>query len=305
MRFGSREICDVVFRARNKMTLGSRTFLKNEPVIYFDTLKTSSLEGAVTTVYAQGGRGNARLIAWDGEKTLTFNMEDALLTPESFTILSGAGLVDAKDETIYVHQTSQIRATEANKVVLPGVIACNSLTAGDNYKKDADIFLMVLDDNGEVNTEPCVPSAVTYSDSDTTITCSKVAAGDVVLVDYYVAKKSGAQQLEITADSFSGNFYIEASTLFRRESDGVDMPAEFVIPNGKVQSNFTFSMASSGDPSTFNFVVDAFPAYTKFGDKKVLALIQVIEEDEGDAEYERDCEKGIVEKTADSETSGG
>jgi hypothetical protein len=52
MRFGSREICDVVFRARNKMTLGSRTFLKNEPVIYFDTLKTYSLEGAVTTVYA-------------------------------------------------------------------------------------------------------------------------------------------------------------------------------------------------------------------------------------------------------------
>jgi hypothetical protein len=36
------------------MRLGSREFLKNEPVIYFDSLKTSSLEGAVTTVYAQG-----------------------------------------------------------------------------------------------------------------------------------------------------------------------------------------------------------------------------------------------------------
>jgi hypothetical protein len=89
------------------MTLGSRTFLKNEPVVYFDSLKTSSLEGAVTTVYAQGGRGNARLIAWDGEKTLTFNMEDALLSAEGFAILSGAGLISAKDsEPIYVHQTS-------------------------------------------------------------------------------------------------------------------------------------------------------------------------------------------------------
>jgi hypothetical protein len=72
------------------------------------------------------------------------------------------------------------------------------------------------------------------------------------------------------------------------------MPAEFVIPNGKVQSNFTFTMASSGDPSTFNFVVDAFPAYTKFGDKKVLAVIQVIEDTDDDVEYARD-ETGIVE----------
>ena len=48
------------------MTLGSGKFYKNEPVIYFDTLKTSSLEGSATTVYATGGRGNARLIAWEG-----------------------------------------------------------------------------------------------------------------------------------------------------------------------------------------------------------------------------------------------
>jgi hypothetical protein len=79
-------------------------FYKNEPVIYFDSLKTSSMEGAATTVYAQGGRGNSRLIAWEGERTVTFVMEDALLSPASFMILSGAGLVEASsDEPIYVH----------------------------------------------------------------------------------------------------------------------------------------------------------------------------------------------------------
>ena len=29
-------------------------FYKDEPVLYFDSLKTSTLEGAATTVYAQG-----------------------------------------------------------------------------------------------------------------------------------------------------------------------------------------------------------------------------------------------------------
>lgn len=65
MRMGVREICEVVLRAKANQKVGNRIFYKNEPVIYFDTLKTSSLEGAATIVYATGGRGNARLMAWD------------------------------------------------------------------------------------------------------------------------------------------------------------------------------------------------------------------------------------------------
>ena len=54
------------------------------PVLYFDTLKTSSLEGAATTVYAQGGKGNPRLVAWEGDRTVTFTMEDACAKARKF-----------------------------------------------------------------------------------------------------------------------------------------------------------------------------------------------------------------------------
>lgn len=59
MKYGIRECCDVVFRAKSKMTLGNKTFFKDEPVIYFDSLKTSSLEGQANTVYAQGCFGSS------------------------------------------------------------------------------------------------------------------------------------------------------------------------------------------------------------------------------------------------------
>jgi hypothetical protein len=37
-------------------------------------------------------------------------------------------------------------------------------------------------------------------------------------------------------------------------------------------------MASSGDPSSFTFTMDAFPDYTRFDKtKKVLAAIQVVD----------------------------
>lgn len=324
------------------MTLGSRKFYRYEPVLYFDTLTTSSLEGASTTVYAQGGRGNTRLIAWEGERTLTFNMTDALLTPEGFSILSGAGLIEANTvKPIYVHTTTQVQAEPTGSMFYitedPTNICWNGgrnsttteATAkgkGYVYHSEADIFCMKLDDYGEVAAEPCVPASVEVGFLDITdatgektfittkpetevtghtyqpaakIVCFadgtdgehvNLTSADVVLVDYYVKRTSGVQQIEITAESFGGNFYIEASTLFRRESDGKDMPAEFIIPNGKIQSNFTFTMAASGDPSTFDFVVDAFPDYTKFDrTKKVLAAIQVVYDETGDTESDRNA----------------
>ena len=303
MRFGIREICDVVLRAKSYQTLGNRKFYKNEPVLYFDTLRTSTLEGAATTVYAQGGRGYSRLIAWEGERTLTFTMEDALLSPESFSILSGAGLLDASvNAPIYVHQTSQVEVDADNTIVLPDKACWNGLeNTDDMYHRSADIFVMVLGDDGQVNAEPCIPVNVEYTGDGTTLTCYSHAgllpAGSIVLVDYYVKRTGGAQMIEITADKFGGNYYLEASTLFRRESDGVDMPAEFIIPNCKVQSNFTFSMAANGDPSTFTFTMDAFPDYTKFDQThKVLAAIQVITDESGETEGTREpCQAQTIE----------
>ena len=77
MKFGVREICDVVFKAKSDVQIGKSKFKKGQPVLYIDSAKTSTVEGAATTVYAQGGKGNTRLIAWEGEKTLTFTVEDA------------------------------------------------------------------------------------------------------------------------------------------------------------------------------------------------------------------------------------
>jgi hypothetical protein len=48
-------------------------------------------------------------------------------------------------------------------------------------------------------------------------------------------------------------------------------------------------MASSGDPSTFTFTMDAFPAYTlNDKDHKVLCSIQIIDEKAADANSTKD-----------------
>lgn len=334
MKFGVREICDVVLKRKTGGYFGRLYLDKDMPVLYFDTLKTSSLEGASTTVYAQGGRGNPRLVAWEGDRTVTFTMEDALISPESFSILSGAGFMDADEEhPIFVHTTEEVQVKNG------------TLTLSHVPARAGSLYIMLKNEDGSINTNR-VPMEIPLQDdggatpaylAGATITLDAAFAawkaaydqshselinagkimnatapvatayqsvldkykdaesaddivdyvdgtnpdnpGSVMYVDYYVKSTQYVKQIDIEAGKFGGSYYLEASTLFRDQGTGEDYPAEFVIPNCKIQSNFTFTMAPTGDPSTFTFTMDAFPDYTKFDKtKKVIAALQIVED---------------------------
>ena len=302
MKFGVREICNVTFKAKSNVTIGKTTFKVGQPVLYIDSAKTSTLEGAATTVYAQGGRGNTRLIAWEGEKTLTFTVEDALLSPLGLSVLSGAGLIKGKDtDFVHVHTTTTALVSRDNPSnPTKGIIdLTEALEIGDAICEEAPLFIMELEGDGSLtgtifDATGILNKQIGYQENKPTevdetetkdkrwnkITCDKSLVGKTVMVDYYVIKKSAnISEIQIDAENFAGYYYVEADTLFRRQSDGVDMPANITLPNVKIQSNFTFSMASTGDPSTFTFTMDAFPGYTYFDKKKkVLCVIQVVED---------------------------
>lgn len=271
MKFGVREICDVVFKAKSDVMIGSKLFKKGQPVLYIDSAKTSTIEGATATVYANGGKGNARLIAWEGEKTLTFTVEDALLSPIGFAVLSGAGLLGGKgtEDEVHVHVSSQAYCDAAGKIDLADVLDEDEVVCAT-----APVFAVVAEADGSITGD--VVEVTIAEDGKSLQAAGQTKAN--VFVDFYVVKGSElVHELQIDMENFAGNYYVEASTLFRRQEDGVDLPAEITFPNVKIQSNFTFNMASTGDPSTFTFTMDALPGYTYFNNKKkVLCAIQII-----------------------------
>jgi hypothetical protein len=270
-------------------------------------------------------------------------MEDALISAESFSILAGAGLIDAKEkgQGIHTHITETIDVNE--KITLVAASGSTEALTQDRVVRDASgkiiafylsaqpyipatantgadgtsyAFMMLVKD-GDIISEPYLPTPkddwtepasptkdadivtdvntgkkyyevllgtystggiITPTGAYTVATDPLISKCDSIIVDYYDTRKAGVKQINITPDMISGNFYLEAETLFRTQ-DGRDLPAIFTIPNCKIQSNFTFSMAASGDPSTFSFVVDAFPDFTRFDrSQKVLASIDIIEE---------------------------
>lgn len=426
MKWAIREAVDVYFKAKSIFKLGARTIRAGEPVLIFDTVKTSTLEVAAAISYVTGGRGNSRILSYEGDKTLSFQFEDALLSNEGLAILSGADLIPARNKRLpgsspearsvishytekYAVITNNIKDDSSTNVYdpdpsIPGIPRGGELnvwlTRRPYVGQNASIYIMLLDSAGEMSGSPLeinlatidndtkkaylakfsgtnkkfiafnkagapmrltesapgrkdnypaptdeptngvfddqvlhyvdVSSAKKYwvtswgavADIDTdyvrTITATtygwdtayayllapsggiaqpiaykegtqfvykvnvpSVLYQDIVLVDYYVEYTHNATQVSILPDKFGPYMYVEGSSLVRRASDGTDLPVEFVIPKFKVTTALTFTLQSTGDPSTFTFQGDAYPDFSKFDlTRKVLADIQILDADD-------------------------
>ena len=221
---------------------------------------------------------------------MTFSFEEALLSPLGLSILLSANLTSTEDYFHHVviktraykdtDDSNAIKITVADEVAEiggDGAKLINPAQPASDAEKAATVFVYKMDETGS-EMESLV-DAVTFDESaaaGNVLEAVGLVEGAYYTVDGYI--KVGGTTLTITPDKFSDYFYIEAETLFRRESDGVDKAAQIVIPKGKVTSNFTITMANSGDPSTFTFSVEAMPDYVKFDKtKKVLCAINVIE----------------------------
>lgn len=243
-------------------------------------------------------------------KTLTLTFTDALLSPVGLSVLSGAGLFHGKNVHPSHFHMSSLAVMDADgnidlsdSVAEFGIKENAASGSGETATKaskeyvakiclgDAPIFIMAVEDDGSITGER-VQGDVTATQEkaeDGNPTASiKVATPKIngkavtgamnVMVDYYVALPGDiVYEADITTDEFAGYYYVEADVLVRDQASGKDMPGNLTIPNAKLQSNFTITMASTGDPSTFDFTLDAFPAYTYFDKtKKVLCVVQIV-----------------------------
>lgn len=309
MRFGVREIANVTFRPLAAMDIGSQHFDKYQPCLYIDTATASNMEVATTTVYAQGGRGNARLIAWEGEKTATFTVTDALLSPISFAMLSGAGVLDSAKSTKVVHLTVDGSISlDGTKIDLDSAglsgysLVASGKTGDTNYGLNA--YAMVLDEKGISvidylgDKEIVQPSEAGATSLTLKNTADSAFRGKACRIDCYAIADAPVTTLTVDAENFGGTFYIEAETLFRDEATGQDFPATFIIPKGKIQGNFTFNMASTGDPSTFDFTIDCtVGAVRTIKNSKVLYAIDIVD---NISQTESHTEKGTIDATEGS-----
>ena len=211
-RYGIKEVADVTFF---ELTEDES---RGKPVLYLDTLKVSTIEQTAEEATANGGKGNAPLIVWDYGKEITVTLEDALFSPKSLAIMFGD--IDSVATT----------GTDVYKTVRPDAVTVSG------EKASAVI-------NGVT-----VTGAVTFYKADGTETSVKNEAEFAVIkVD-----TKDCLTIDVSANSFPGNYYVTGDTYARSEATGKDEFFQFIIPKAKVQSENTITMEADGDPSVFN-----------------------------------------------------
>lgn len=220
-RYGIKEVADVTFY--NILNDGSR----GAPVLYLDTLKVSTIEQTAENAEARGGKGNAALISWDFGKEITVTLEDALYSPRSLALIYGDG--DAKPDT-YDSSNASVYKTLWRKT--------------STFTKVEEKVEKTVINGVDVELSECV-----YYDENGTDVGRE---GNWV---YLTGKMpvTGALQINVTANSFPGTYYIVGDTYARNEATGKDEFFQFEIPKAKVMSESnTITMEADGDPTVFS-----------------------------------------------------
>ena len=235
-RLGSREIMDFqIFDFKTK-----------KPILTLDYATSVQMENTSETVYARGGRGNPRRIAWHGDKETTITVETQIFTMQILALLAGEDIASGSNE-IYKSEVTVVEDDGSGRKVI------NLSKTPVGTVNDIAVFAYA---NGILG-EPQNIQGVNDSEVELAIS-STVNIGDEVVV-YYRWNATNTHKLSFTAKGFPRYVFMVGDTVYADEVSGGVVAAQIKYHKAKLQPNFTISNAPTGDPSSLQLVFDVFP----------------------------------------------
>ena len=189
-------------------------------------------------------KGNAKLVGWDFGKEITLNVEDALYSPKSLSMIFGDGTVRTGEDTI--QKTISFRG---------GSEGAPKEWEDSLGKKHTISNPKIVDEKGE---EAAAES---------------LEEGKLYYATFEIAISDG-HTIEISPNSFPGTYGFVGETFARSEVTGEDEYFSFVIPKGKITSESSLTLEAEGDPTVFSFNVEVMRATDKDGKPTMMQLKQ-------------------------------
>ncbi|WP_313069769.1 hypothetical protein [Lacrimispora sp.] len=248
-KFGAKEVMDVILYDMST----------SKPAIFFDTLKTSSIEVTSEKVYARGGKGNAKLITWELNKEGKLTIEDALLSPKSLELISGVATVTGA-QTVYMRQATAYDTTGSTPVdkgeLFPLTASPSGVIELAYVPKEAASGILVYEVENDCGTAIVMTNATL-----TGKTLTVPAAADKKLVVYYTFSSAASTETYVIDSShFSGTYKLVGNTVIRNRETGKDEAFQVVIPNLKWSSNLNLDFSAEGDPTPTSFECEIMKA---------------------------------------------
>lgn len=191
------------------------------------------------TVYARGGRGNAKLVGFSSNREARITLEDAIFDNEAMAMLTGNEIKTGKK----IIDLNEGQAVTSNKLTL------------NKTPKGAIVSVFAIEPDGTNGVEYTLGTPATnekeYSVVGKELTFhADVANGKQFRIYYKVETDETAKTMRVTSDAFGGTFKVVLDVLVRDEFTKDDFAGQLIIPNGKFEDNFNLDLAADGDPAT-------------------------------------------------------
>lgn len=220
-------------------------------IVTLETLKTTGVETTGETVYARGGRGNAKLVGFSTNREAKITLQDAIFDNAAIAMLTGNDLV------------AGIKKVDRNEI---GSVTSNKLTL-QKTPAGAIISVFKVNPDGTNGEEYTLGTPVSnpkdYSVAGKELTFNTgVVNGTQFRVYYQVNTTTDAKTIKVTSDQFGKNFRVVLDVLVVDEFTKEAFEGQLRIPNAKFEDNFNLSFSADGDPAVLDLNMEILKSAT-------------------------------------------
>ena len=223
------------------------------PVMYFDTLQVTSIDGTTEVTEIQGGKGNSILASISHTKNIDVQFDDAIMTMSSLAVLTGGELNTASD-------TAKITMTQTEIVEVAK--DATSITLGEAVKANSYVYIGKIID-GIVSTVTRTTDKVAGNTNSVDIDKfynfsaegEDISGKYRVFYEYELGVEDGRSLSELTvlADKFAGTYRFIGDTMLFNQFTGLNDVFQIEIPRLKLDGAFSFSLNAAVDAVAFSF----------------------------------------------------
>lgn len=219
----NREVCDLIFV----------DYATKKPFLNLDFANVTTTELTGESVFAYGGKGHPKKIAFSGERGGTLTIETQIQTVKLWQLITGGEVTKSAK---FVTRVETTVGSGGTAITLTDTPVSGSVVV---YKAD--------DDCGTELACSVKGTAVTLT--------SALTEGDKVIVYYMKEVTDKVQRINIKSTSFPKNFIVYGDTIMKTEDDEV-LPYRLVAYKVAPQSNMSLSFSNNGDPGSISIQCD-------------------------------------------------
>ena len=242
-KYASVTVCNVTLR----------DIITDYPIMYFDTLKVTNIDGTAEVTDIMGGQGNPILASISHSKAMAVNFDDAIMTMSSLAVLTGGSLASGTD-------TDTIKMSESEIVGL--TTASTSVTLTREAKTGTYVYIAQLID-GQLSTVSRTEAKL-VADADSVLLSAfhnfeysgTDDANFRVFYEYEIGFPTSTEsisELTILAERFAGTYKFIGDTLLFNQYSGSNDIFQIEIPKLKLDSVFNISLSAATEAVVFSF----------------------------------------------------